>query len=58
MFVNSDFTELLSLFKDNDVRYLVIGGYAYIQYAEPRYTGDLDLWISTDEKNAASVYNA
>jgi len=58
MFVNSDFTELLSLFKDNDVRYLVIGGYAYIQYAEPRYTGDLDLWISTDDKNAASVYNA
>ena len=58
MFVNSDFTDLLRLFNDNNVRYLVIGGYAVIQYAEPRYTKDLDLWISTDTKNAASVYAA
>jgi hypothetical protein len=28
MFVNSDFSELLRLFKDNGVKYLVIGGYA------------------------------
>jgi predicted nucleotidyltransferase len=58
MFVNSDFTDLLKLFSDNHVRYLIIGGYAVIQYAEPRYTKDLDLWISTDTKNAASVYAA
>jgi hypothetical protein len=58
MFVNSDFTELLKLFSDNSVRYLIIGGYAFIQYAEPRYTKDLDLWISTDTKNAESVYAA
>ena len=58
MFVNSDFTELLKLFSDNSVRYLIIGGYAFIQYAEPRYTKDLDLWISTDTKNAKSVYAA
>ena len=58
MFVNSDFTELLKLFRDNKVRYLIIGGYAVIQYAEPRYTKDLDLWISTDTKNAKSVYTA
>jgi hypothetical protein len=58
MFVNSDFTDLLKLFSDNNVRYLVIGGYAFIQYAEPRYTKDLDLWISTDTSNAASVYAA
>lgn len=58
MFVNSDFTDLLKLFNDKKVRYLVIGGYAFIQYAEPRYTKDLDLWISTDTANAASVYSA
>jgi len=58
MFVNSDFTDLLKLFSDNIVRYLIIGGYAVIQYVEPRYTKDLDLWISTDTKNAASVYTA
>jgi predicted nucleotidyltransferase len=58
MFVNPDFTDLLKLFNDNDVRYLVIGGYAIIQYAEPRYTKDLDLWISTDADNAVAVYKA
>jgi hypothetical protein len=58
MFVNSDFSDLLRLFNDNKVRYLVIGGYAYIQYAEPRYTKDLDLWISTDVENAAAVFRS
>lgn len=58
MFVNSDFTDLLRLFNDNNVNYLVIGGYAFIQYAEPRYTKDLDLWISTDASNAAAVFRA
>jgi len=58
MFVNSDFTDLLSLFKDNGVKYLVIGGYAVVQYAEPRFTKDLDLWIGADVTNAAAVYKA
>src|SRR4030043_1418776 len=58
MFVNSDFTDLLKLFNDNNVRYLVIGDYAVVQYAEPRFTKDLDLWISTDTNNAAAIYAA
>jgi predicted nucleotidyltransferase len=58
MFVNSDFSDLLNLFNVNDVRYMVIGGYAVVQYAEPRYTKDLDLWISIDKDNAAAVYKA
>ena len=58
MFVNSDFSDLLRLFNANSVRYLVIGGYAVVQYAEPRYTKDLDLWISTDASNAAAVFKA
>lgn len=49
MFVNSDFSDLLNLFNNNDVRYLVIGGYAFIQYAEPRFTKDLDLLIITKQ---------
>lgn len=58
MFVNSDFTDLLKLFNDNNVKYLVIGGYALIQYAEPRYTKDLNLWISTDAANATAVFQS
>ncbi len=58
MFVNSDFSDLLRLFNDNGVRYLVIGGYAVVQYAEPRFTKDLDLWISTDPANAEAVFKS
>lgn len=58
MFVNSDFSDLLNLFNVNHVRYLIIGGYAVIQYAEPRYTKDLDIWVSVDKDNAAAVYKS
>ncbi len=58
MFVNSDYTDLLRLFNASGVRYLVIGGYAVVQYTEPRFTKDLDLWVSTDPKNAKSVFAA
>lgn len=58
MFVNSDFSDLLRIFNANHVRYLVIGGYAVVQYAEPRFTKDLDVWISTDSANAEAVYKS
>lgn len=55
MFVNSDFSELLNLFKKNNVRYLVIGGYAFIQYAEPRLTEDLDVLIAVNLDDAKAI---
>ena len=58
MFVNSDFSDLLSIFNARRVRYLVIGGYAVVQYAEPRFTKDLDLVVGTDRLNAEAVYAA
>jgi predicted nucleotidyltransferase len=58
MFVNSDFSDLLQIFNANNVKYLVIGGYAVVQYAEPRFTKDLDILISTDAINAEAVFNA
>lgn len=58
MFINSDFSDLLRIFNANEVKYLVIGGYAVIQHGEPRFTKDLDLWISTDKTNAAAVFRS
>lgn len=58
MFVNSDFSDLLRIFNDHNVKYLVIGGYPVVQYAEPRFTKDLDVLISTDTANAEAVYHA
>src|SRR5579872_2315698 len=54
--MNSDFSDLLKLFNANGVRYLVVGGYAFGQHAEPRYTKDLDVWVSTDRENAYRVF--
>lgn len=58
MLVNSDFKELLSILNDNGVKYLVVGGYAVIKYAEPRYTKDLDLWVSANSQNAHAIFSA
>lgn len=55
MNVNSDFSDLLSAFSDADVRYLIVGGYAFSYYAEPRFTKDFDLWIEASSENAARV---
>ena len=58
MFVNSDLTDLLSLFNARGVRFLVVGGYAVVQHAEPRFTNDLDLCIGADKPNAVAVFDA
>ena len=58
MFVNSDFSDLLSLFNAKRVRYMVIDGYAVVQHAEPRFTNDLDLLVGTETSNADAVYSA
>lgn len=58
MLKNRDFKELLSTFKDFNVRFLVVGGYAVMKYAEPRFTKDLDLWVGTDPENARRTYAA
>jgi len=35
---------------------MIIGGYAFSAYCEPRYTTNLDLWVATDRKNARAIY--
>jgi hypothetical protein len=53
--MNSDFKELLQCFARHRVRYLVVGGYAVIHYAQPRFTKDLDLWLEPSAANAHRV---
>jgi hypothetical protein len=56
--MNSDYLELLQCFADFKVRYLIVGGYAVIHYAEPRYTKDLDIWIEASDLNGKRVLKA
>jgi predicted nucleotidyltransferase len=53
-----DLKELLRAFNDHGVRYLVVGGYAFGVYAEPRATKDLDLFIDSDKENSEAVFRA
>lgn len=56
--MSSDFNEILSIFNANQVRYLIIGGHAVSEYAEPRYTKDLDIWVEPSEQNAHLVFQS
>jgi hypothetical protein len=56
--VEKDQRDLLLAFNDQSVRYLVVGGYALGQYAEPRATKDLDVFVEISEDNAARVFRA
>lgn len=47
----ADFEDLLKLLHRHEVRYLVIGGLAFIYHARPRYTKDMDLWIDPAPRN-------
>ena len=58
MAVNPDFKDLFSAFNAEEVRYLLIGGYAVAFHAEPRFTKDLDLWIDASATNSVKVYAA
>ena len=58
MLTSSDFKELLKIFENYKIRYLIVGGYAVMKYSEPRFTKDLDVFIATDQENAKSVYLA
>ena len=53
----ADFKDFLKLCLQNEVRFLIIGGYAVIHHSRPRYTGDLDVWIDSSLDNAERVVN-
>lgn len=53
-----DFKEFLRLLNENDVRYLLIGGYAVGYHGYPRATNDMDVWIAIHPDNAQRVVDA
>jgi hypothetical protein len=50
-----DFKEFLKLLNENDVRYLLIGGYAVGYHGYPHATNDMDIWIALHPDNAERV---
>jgi predicted nucleotidyltransferase len=50
--IPQDFRDFLKLLEDEDVAYLLIGGYAVGYYGYPRATADMDVWIAVNPQNA------
>lgn len=58
MLLNKDFKEFIELLNRNNVKYLVVGGYALAFHGHPRYTKNIDLWIWINKENAENVIKA
>ncbi len=50
--MNRDLREFVQSLNENNVRYLIVGGYAVAAHGHPRYTKDLDIWIEMMPENA------
>jgi len=50
------FRAWLKLLIDEQVEFLLVGGFAVIAHGYLRYTGDIDFWISVDPSTASRVY--
>jgi len=56
--LTSDLRELLLAFNEQNVEYLVVGGYAVGFHAQPRATKDLDVFVRSDAANSEAVFRA
>ncbi len=56
--IPKDFREFLQLLNRNNVRYLIVGGYAVAYHGHPRSTGDIDIFIESTKLNAFSILKA
>jgi hypothetical protein len=56
--LNQDFKEFIQSLNDNNVRYLVVGGYAVALHGYPRYTKDIDIWVQLSPENATNMIKA
>ncbi len=54
--LNQDYREMLSLLLENNVEFLLIGAYALAVHGFPRATGDIDIFVKPDSKNAQFVF--
>jgi len=58
MKIEKDYEELLKLFNKFKVKYCIVGAFAVAFYAKPRYTKDMDIFVSPDPKNGKKIVDA
>jgi hypothetical protein len=50
--LNKNFKEFIESLNFNNVKYMIIWGYALAIHGHPRYTKDVDVWILVEQENA------
>ena len=58
MILDANFLEFIECLNKNEVRFVLIGGYAVVLNGHSRSTGDLDIFIESTEENAEKVLKA
>ena len=52
MHLSSDWREFIALLNSTSVEYLLVGGHAVAYHGYPRFTGDIDFFVSANPGNA------
>ncbi len=55
---NEDFHDFISALNDNEVEYILVGGYSVILHGYSRTTGDLAIWINKGKENYFKLVKA
>ena len=58
MNVPKDYEDFFVLLNERKVKFLIIGAYALAYHGCPRYTGDIDIFVSADPNTAGKVLAA
>jgi hypothetical protein len=55
---NDDFRDFLSALNKQEVKYLLVGGFAVILHGYSRTTGDMDIWVERTSENYLRIKQA
>jgi len=56
--LNPDFKDFIQAFNNNEVEYILVGGYAVIIHGYNRTTGDMDIWVNQTKDNYKKILRA
>ena len=55
---NDDFSDFIQSLNDNEVAYILVGGFAVVLHGHSRVTGDMHIWVDQTENNYAKLLKA
>ncbi|MCB0632888.1 MAG: hypothetical protein R2824_29090 [Saprospiraceae bacterium] len=55
---HADFQDFIKALNQNEVKYILVGGYAVILHGYSRTTGDMDVWVKPDRENYQRLVRA